>query len=417
MVIFRNKKLYIGIAIVIAFVLILWLIMGRNTKVDEKVTVKVKKGDFHINVTTTGELEARSSENIYGPQGLRSIGVWQVKISDLIPEGTVVDSGEYVATLDRTEISTKMKDVESELDKNQSQYTKTKLDTTLEMRTARDELINLKYGFEEKQIILDQSIYEPPATIRQAEIDLEKAKRSYEQAVKNYKLKYEQAKAKMQEVNASLNQQQRKSESIIDNLKQFTIKAPKAGMIIYKRDWDGKKVTTGSTISVFENIVATLPNLSKMISKTYVNEIDISKVKVDQIVEIGVDAFPDKKFTGKVLEVANIGEQLPNSDAKVFEVKIVVNEFDSILRPAMTTKNTVITSTIKNVLFIPIECIHIKDKIAFVYVSNGGKVSKQQVRTGASNENEIIITQGLKEGDEVLLTIPIGAEELTIKKL
>ena len=58
-------------------------------------------------------------------------------------------------------------------------------------------------------------------------------------------------------------------------------------------------------------MVATLPNLSKMISKTYINEIDISKVKIGQRVEIGVDAFPEKKFTGEVTEVANIGE--PNA--------------------------------------------------------------------------------------------------------
>src|SRR5690606_2594225 len=101
-----------------------------------------------------------------------------------------------------------------------------------------------------------------------------------------------------------------------------------------------------STMSSWDNVVATLPNLNEMISKTYVNEIDISKVKTGQKVQIGVDAFPDRKYTGEVTEVANIGEQMRNSNAKVFEVRIRVNEFDSILRPAMTTKNTIITSVI-----------------------------------------------------------------------
>jgi len=47
------------------------------------ITVVVKRGDFNINVTTTGELEAKSSENINGPSNLRTIGIWQVNISDL----------------------------------------------------------------------------------------------------------------------------------------------------------------------------------------------------------------------------------------------------------------------------------------------------------------------------------------------
>jgi hypothetical protein len=188
-------------------------------------------------------------------------------------------------------------------------------------------------------------------------------------------------------------------------------------MVIYKRDWDGKKQGVGATVNAWSNVVATLPNLSKMISKTYINEIDISKVKVGQKVRIGVDAFPEKKFTGEVKEVANIGEQMRGSNAKVFEVKILVNEFDSILRPAMTTKNTIITAVIPNVLFVPIECVHTNDSITFVYKSSGGSVVKQQVKAGASNENEIIITNGLDEKDKVYLLPPEKADKIKLVKL
>lgn len=388
-----------------------YFLFGRNDK-GQQVTATVKKGNFPIEVTTTGELIAKSSEKIYGPVGLRQIQIWQVKIQDIIPDGTVVDSGQYVATLDRTEISNKIKDEETNLEKLESQMTKTRLDTSLDLRSARDELINLKYALEEKKITLDQSKYEPPATIRQAEIDLEKAQRSFEQAEKNYKLRYQKAVANMQEVSASYNQAQRKLQQMTDVLQQFTVTAPKAGMVIYKRNWDGNKMGIGATMNAWENIVAELPDLSEMISKTYVNEIDISKVKVGQEVQLGVDAFPQKKFTGKVIEVANIGEQLQSSNAKVYEVRIVVNEFDSILRPAMTTKNKILTSVVDSVLFIPIEALFNSDSIAFVYKKDGGSVTKQQVIVGQSNENEIIIRAGLDEGDVVLLVPPENADKL-----
>src|SRR3990172_863459 len=179
-----KKYLYTGCGILLLF--IVWLIFRPGVNDSEHVTVTVKKGEFLITVTSTGELQAKNSENIIGPVGMRNAGVWQVKISDLVPEGTIVKEGDYIATLDRMEISTKLKDLESELEKTQSQFTKTQLDTALDLRTARDELINLKYAMEEKKIVLDQSKYEPPATIRQAEIDLDKAKRGFEQAEKNY---------------------------------------------------------------------------------------------------------------------------------------------------------------------------------------------------------------------------------------
>jgi len=202
-----------------------------------------------------------------------------------------------------------------------------------------------------------------------------------------------------------------------DVLKQFTVQAPKAGMVIYKRNWDGNKMGIGATMNVWENIVAELPDLSEMISKTYVNEIDISKVKVGQKAQIGIDAFPEKKFTGKVVEVANIGEQLQSSNAKVYEVRIVVNEFDSILRPAMTTKNKILTSIVDSVLFIPIEAIFNSDSVAIVYKKHGSSVTRQQVIVGQSNDNEIIIKAGLKADDEVLLVPPEKSEKLTLDLL
>lgn len=412
----KNKK-WIIITVSIILIVVFWIFVGKKDKENDSIIVKVKRGNFDINVTTTGELSAKNSQDIYGPEGLRTIGIWQVKISEIIPDGTVVDSGDFVATLDRTEISNRIKDIQTELEKLESQLTRTRLDTTLELRAARDELINLKFSLEEKQITLDQSKYEPPAIIRQAEIDLQKSQRNYEQAIQNYKLKHSKANATMGEITASFDQTKRKYDNLLKVLEDFTIKAPKSGMVIYKRDWDGKKQGVGSTINAWNNVVATLPNLTKMISKTYINEIDISKIKIGQKVKIGVDAFPDKNFTGEVKEVANIGEQMRGTNAKVFEVKILVNEFDSILRPAMTTKNTIITSVIHNVLYIPIECIHTQDSVTFVYKLSGNRIVKQQVIAGASNENEIIITNGLSESDKIFMLPPENAEKIKLVKI
>ena len=63
---------------------------------------------------------------------MRDFRIWQIKIEDIIPDGTVVDSGDYVATLDRTELVNKIKDQELDLERLKTQYTKTKLDTTLD---------------------------------------------------------------------------------------------------------------------------------------------------------------------------------------------------------------------------------------------------------------------------------------------
>ncbi len=167
-------------------------------------------------------------------------------------------------------------------------------------------------------------------------------------------------------------------------------------MVIYKRDRTGAKRKVGSSISPWDNVVATLPDMSTMISKTYVNEIDVSKVKTNQQVDILVDAFPEKKYQGTVISVANIGEQLPNADAKVFEVVVKINGSDPILRPSMTTGNKIVTKTINDVTYIPLESVQTgTDSIPFVYLKNG---SKQIVVLGESNENSVVIEQGVEPG-------------------
>ncbi len=398
-----KRLVYIGLPAIVLIIAALWYFTRTRESSTERIITPVKTGRFEINVTTTGELEAKSSEKIYGPSGLRTLRIWNVEIEDIIPDGSLVDSGQYVATLNRTEISNNIKDLESEVEKLQSQYVQTRLDTSMELRSSRNTLINLKYDLEAKRLKLEQSKYEPPATIRQYEIDVEKADRDLQEAIKGYQLQLEKARATMQEVEVSLNQERRNLEQLTAIREEFIIKAPKAGMVIYRRNFDGSKQGVGSTLNTWDNVVATLPDLSRMISKTYVNEIDISKVKTGQKVKIGIDAFPEKEYTGMVTEVANIGEQLSNSNAKVFEVIIEVNEYDSILRPAMTTKNTILTAVIDSVLYIPLEALQSNDSISYVFTAGN---YRQQVATGESNENEIIVRAGLKPSDEVLLLAP-----------
>lgn len=399
---------------VVVAVLIYSLASGEDAT--KPLEAEVERGAFEIIVTVTGELQAERSTDIEAPADLRSreLRFRNLTIQDLIPEGTIVDSGDYVATLDRSEADNSYKDVLDQLEMAEANYNRTKLDTTLQLRQLRDELINLEFNMEEAEITLEQSQFEPPATIRQAQINLDKAKRAYEQAVENYELKVQQAVADMTEVRLELAEEQRTRDKMEQVLNQFVITAPASGMVIYKRDWGGNKRVVGSTISTFDLVVATLPDLSSMISKTYVNEIDVSKIKKGQKVRLGVDAFPEKQFTGEVTYVANIGEQLPNTDAKVFEVTILINESDPVLRPSMTTSNKIITQAFNSVLYVPLEAVYSNDSMTYVYMKNN---TRQVVVLGEANENEIIVEQGLSETDRVYLSAPEEAEEMKFEGL
>jgi len=393
-----------------------WLLAGERRGTDAMVVAPVKRGPFAVVVTTAGELRARQFVQVTAPPGGQQAGVYQMKISSIVPEGTVVKQGDVVAELDRTTVAPKFQEVSLALQKADAQYEQAMLDSTLNLSTARENIRTMELGLEEKRLAKEQSVYEAPTVKRQAEIDYEKAQRALAQAKADYETKTEQARAKMREVGAEVSRQRGLLKAVQDFMAGFTIKAPAPGMVIYAKEWNGKKRTTGSQVNAWDPGVAQLPDLTHMESVTYVNEIDVRKVAVGQPVAITLDADPTKRLTGKVTSVANVGEQRPNADAKVFEVKLQVEQSDSTLRPGMTTGNSIETLKVADALFVPLEALGSESGVSFVY-KQAGRVVKQEVGTGAMNDDEVIIVRGLEVGDRVLLSPPTNHERLALTRL
>jgi hypothetical protein len=131
-------------------------------------------------------------------------------------------------------------------------------------------------------------------------------------------------------------------------------------------------------------------------------------------VKIGIDAFPEKQLTGEVTSVANIGQAMPNSDAKVFEVKIKIFGQDKDLKPAMTTSNAIDAGLFKDTLMVATDAVFENDSLKFVYLGKDNPV-KQIVWLGDENENYVLVKKGLKESDFVWLSEPVEAADLEFK--
>lgn len=411
------KKLILPLIAVLVIGAIAYYFVGGEDEIatGDNILTTVKQGKFEVFVNSTGELQAKKSEKIRGPKGMRAAGIWQTQIADLVAEGTVVKEGDYVGRLDRSELDGKIQNLGTEIEKIESQLLQATLDTAITLRGLRDQMINLQFAMREKRLEVEQSKYEPPAVIRREELELERIQRDYNQQNQNYRLKQEQAEAQIKEIMATLDQSMSKFKMMRDLSSEFNVKAPKSGMVIYERSWDGKK-GPGSRVSSWDPVIAQLPDLSDMVSKMYVNEVDISKVKMDQKVSVSVDAFPEKEYKGKVIQIANIGEQLKKFDAKVFEVVVQMLENDTILRPAMTTSNRVLTKTLKNVVHVPLECVH-SDSMIYVYKKTPDGIVKQEVITDVANDEDIVIRYGLKKDEELYLTIPDNADKVKIVEL
>lgn len=412
----HNPKYAIGPGAVLIAVVAAYLLFGRSADANPNLITRVQRGTFVVTVTTSGELRAREAVNVTGPQNGQQIQIYQMRIASIVPEGTLVDSGDVVADLDRSEVAAKLTEVTLALQKAEAVYEQAMLDSTLTLSQARDQIRNLELALEEQRLAKQQAQYEPPTVQRQTEINLEKAQRALDQARLDYTTKQEQARAKMREVGADVERQRNQLGIVQTVIQAFTVRAPASGMVIYMKEWNGRKRGVGAQLSPWSPVVATLPDLTHMQSVTYVNEIDIRKIAVGQPVTVTLDADPGRHLSGAVKAVANVGEQRPNSDAKVFEVIVDIAGTDTTLRPGMTTGNGIETRRLDDVLFIPIDALGSEEGVPFVYVE-AGSVHKREVVTGAMNENQVVITRGLAEDDRVLLVPPANAADLELERL
>lgn len=378
---------------------------------DRLIVTPTRRANFAVSITTTGELRASKYVEIIGPHSQES-QVFQTKITWMVPEGTTVKAGDRVAELDRGPAETRRQAVLLEVQKADAEYTNAVLDSALTLAQAREDVRTADYALEEKKLARDQAQYEAPTLKRQAQIDFERAGRALDQAKRSLDTKTKQAIAKLGISGANLERAKNNLRAVESAVDEFTVYAPSDGMVIYLRTYNGRPKGVGSTYYIFDPVVATLPDLNEMQSLTYVNEVDVHRVAVGQPVQISLDAEPNKRLDGRVVSVANVGEQHPGEDAKVFEVVVDIARADTTLRPGMTTANAIQLRSVSNVLTVPLRAVVADGARRYVYKDTRDGVVRQVVELGQANATDVVITRGVTESDRIFLDPPRPAESI-----
>ena len=412
LIIMNKKRVSIIACALIALITIAFFSWNRGSG-EVEITCKVMKGPVEVKIHTSGQLESENSENIVLPAVLsgQNVRIYEIKITDLIEEGTVVDSGQYIATLDHKVIEEVLTAARLELETAAAVIEDAKLDSNLNLSNYRDLIVNSKSDVEERKIVLAESVYESPSVIKKAEMDVSKAERKLTQDVKGLDMRKRQLGSQMERRNIDYRLKQQRVDDLLKLYDALIIKAPKPGMVIYAKDRFGIKIQIGSVLTPWSPIIATLPDMTKMISETYVNEIDISRIKTGQKVTLSIDAFPEKELKGEVISVANIGQPMPKSDSKVFEVNIRIHGSDRDLKPAMTTGNVIQTGSYTDKIYVPSEAVFETDSTKFVYVKKKDVV-RQIVDLGDENEDYVIVNKGIAEGEILLLNEPEKLDDI-----
>ncbi len=365
-------------------------------------TFKVKKDNFLVSITESGEIRAKNATSIVTPSVSGSI-----KIVYLVPEGTYVHAGDVVVKFDPTEAITNFKDAQSKLDIALSDRAKLVADQKSQLTNLESALKEAQLSYELSKLNLEQMKFEAEIKQQQSKLELEKDQLSLTKAQQELESQKIIQKSELGKTDTQMQQAKATLDKAKRDLDALTLKAPKEGLVVYEINWStGRKIMIGDTPWPGMPVVS-LPDLSAMQSMTYVNEVDVSRVRVGQKVLVKLDAFQDSTFTGVISSVASLGRTRDrNSTIKVFEVEVDVLSQSPILKPGMTTSNKIIIDQILNVVYVPQESVFDKGGKKIVYVKSGSSFDEREVETGVKSEDYIVITKGIGSNDVVALVDP-----------
>ena len=392
----KSKKKSIIISVV--FILVLFIVIGvflssNGKKAIAVSTEKVSKRTITQSVSATGKIQPETEVKI-SPETSGEIVMLNVK------EGDTVKTNQLLVRI-------KPDIVESQLEQSKFAAEQVKSDIDARKADVEKATADLKRA---------ETLYQKKY-ISQSEYD--QAKLSYESsisALSSNKLRYDQAKA-------SQKQTEKTAERTI-------IYAPINGIVTKLDVEKGEKVV--GTEMMAGTAMMTVSDLNVMNAEVEVDENDITLVKIGDTATVEIDAFPDRKFTGVVIETGHSAiESATGSQDQVinFKVKIRLLDKEAKLRPGMSCNVEIKTETHQNVLAVPLPAVTEKPKESgaddekrgqlkktseekdkknndkpsvYVYVVNANKVKLSEVKTGLSDKGYIEIIEGLKEGDLIV---------------
>jgi len=443
-------KIIIGVvAILIAVVGVYASTVYSKRGVVTVQTGKVVRNDLTSQVTASGEIKPKTYINI----GANASGV----ITALpVKEGDRVRKGQLLARLEDVQPSANVKSSEAtvasaEADSSASEAGLKAADENLNtMQAAIDkdkaDLARMKADMDRAE-----SLYKEQLMAKQ-DYELRQATYAAQQAtVRESEARLTQARAQREQQAATMTSMQRRIAQakagltmVNDVLQKHSSFAPLDGVVTNLPVRVGESVVPGLQNQT-GTLIMTIADMSLITAEVKVDETDIVNIKLEQIVDITIDAIPNKTFKGHVTEIGNTAilrstgvaanqSAISSQEAKDFKVVVALDNPPDEVRPGLSCTAKITTATRPNVLTIPIQALTVrqkgdleakpagaaaqpsqtatkldpaaekakKEELTGVFVVSGEKALFRKVETGITGATDIEVVSGLKEGDEII---------------
>jgi len=316
-----------------ASLLIMLLLLGAcSSERNEAGGVAADVGGI---VRVTGEIESANSA-FFGPPAVPNI--WQYTISYMAPEGRKVKAGTAILKFDPQELMTRLRDKRNALNEKQKQLEKQRI-------IAREVVAETKLKYQEAVAELEKARLKADIPVELlASRDYKENKLKLELAELTLALRKEEVQKEQRVQDTEINILKREIAVLEGEVAQFqgsvdsmTIKAAGDGVVIYTVDRRNNKHEVGDNVWMGRRVME-LPDLSQLQVQLEVPEREAARIAVGQTVKFVVDAAPEERFYGEIIELASvIRTKSPSQPARIFDASVSMKNPDlSIMRPGMS---------------------------------------------------------------------------------
>jgi len=365
-------------------------------------TLAVTRRDFVRSVRLTGTVEAVQATTVSTPR-MAGQTVPSLVITRLIRAGTIVKVGDLLVEFDRQDQlknaldrRVELSDLEQQIKKKEAEEAAARTRDETEIKQAESALTRAELDVSTNDLIEKikaeknvQNLEESRAKLKQLRHTFDLKRKAAEADVRILQIRRDRAENAMRQAETNAN--------------KMSVASPIAGMAVLRSIWKGGNL---SEVQEGEEVRSGMPivdvvNPSMMRVRARVNQADINELRTGQSVRIGLDAYPDLFFDGKIAQISPIAvRSMLSAKVRTFVVLIDIHGSHPKLMPDLTASLDVELVREPKALVVPRDALRFDGERAIVRVRRGSSFQDQVVKVGSLNAHEAVVTD-LEEGSVI----------------
>jgi RND family efflux transporter MFP subunit len=198
-----------------------------------------------------------------------------------------------------------------------------------------------------------------------------------------------------------------RAANLRDKLTKTVLRAAHDGTLLL-RDLTEGQVITGAAAQNGGTLLGEVADLSLLMVRTNINEIDVARLKVGDAARVRVDSMRSVQLTGSIKRIATSATESSGDRTRVFPVDVILDETDSRLRPGMSATVMFTLARAEDTLAVHLSAVFsTAESVRYVFLKKGERFEVRAIETGIADTRYVQILSGLELGAEVARMRPL----------